>query len=327
MARGITKHIPEIDDVIVFDVPWVKNAGGAGFHEYEKIVKDIQGRSFDAAVVFTVYSQNPLPTAMLAYHAGIPKRLAYCRENPYDLLTDWLPDEEPYSNILHQVERDLRLVHSIGAYVKDDRLQLSFTPSEKVATFIENVVPDSSPWVILHPGVSEKKREYPHEYWTQLGRLLTESGYETIITGSTSESEMCSALAKQIGKHAHCAAGKFQMGEFIDLVSRAKLAISVNTATIHIAAAVETPVITLYALTNPQHSPWKATGKIFPFSVDSTLRSKNEVLSYVTDRYFAEHIDYPDPREIFDEVNAIIRGGKEEKIPKLLMHSDIVATS
>src|SRR5690606_29741612 len=72
-------------------------------------------QQFDACVVFTVYSQNPLPAAMIAYLAGIPLRLAYCRENPYGLLTDWFPDPEPLTTIHHQVERDVNLVARIGA--------------------------------------------------------------------------------------------------------------------------------------------------------------------------------------------------------------------
>ncbi len=59
--------------------------------------------SFDAAVIFTVYSQNPLPAAFLCYLAGIPLRLAHCRENPYQFLTDWVKDTEPEQNVRHEV--------------------------------------------------------------------------------------------------------------------------------------------------------------------------------------------------------------------------------
>mgnify|MGYP003350186482 CR=1 FL=1 len=63
-----------------------------------------------AAVIFTVYSQNPLPAALFATWAGIPLRLAYCRENPYALLTDWVPEPEPESFIRHEVQRQIDLV-------------------------------------------------------------------------------------------------------------------------------------------------------------------------------------------------------------------------
>lgn len=109
-AAGIAALMAEIDEVMVCDLPWVKNQSIADTAVFDETVQRIKAKQFDAAVVFTVYSQNPLPTVMLAYLAGIPRRLAYCRENPYQLLTHWVPDKEPYSEIKHQVQRDLDLV-------------------------------------------------------------------------------------------------------------------------------------------------------------------------------------------------------------------------
>ena len=103
MATAIAALMPEIDEVMVFDVPWVKTQEAANKEAVAQIVSRLAEKKFDAAVIFTVFSQNPLPSAMLAYLAGIPKVLAYCRENPYGLLSDWVPDEEPYALIRHQV--------------------------------------------------------------------------------------------------------------------------------------------------------------------------------------------------------------------------------
>ena len=55
----------------------------------------LSARRFDAAVIFTVYSQSPLPAALLLLQAGVPLRLAHCRENPYGLLTQWGREREP----------------------------------------------------------------------------------------------------------------------------------------------------------------------------------------------------------------------------------------
>lgn len=76
------------------------------------MIDTLRDQAFDAAVVFTVYSQNPLPTAMLLYQAGVPRIAGYCRENPYGLMTDWLPDPEPLSEIRHEVTRQLDLVRA-----------------------------------------------------------------------------------------------------------------------------------------------------------------------------------------------------------------------
>src|SRR5690606_34299670 len=89
----ITPHMDEIDDAIVCDLPWVKSDPSG--KPLTDLIAELKGRDFDGAVIFTVYSQNPLPAALLLCMAGIPRRLAYCRENPYGLLTHWIPDPEP----------------------------------------------------------------------------------------------------------------------------------------------------------------------------------------------------------------------------------------
>src|SRR5690606_22825058 len=93
----------------------VKQEGYLDPGQFSALVDQLKQYRFDGCVIFTVYSQNPLPAAMLAWMAGIPLRLAYCRENPYQLLSHWVPDDEPYSQIRHQVVRDLELVKHIGA--------------------------------------------------------------------------------------------------------------------------------------------------------------------------------------------------------------------
>src|SRR5262249_44831459 len=76
--------IPWGDEVIVYDAPWVKATPAERRASRNLAMIDrLRRRGFDAAIIFTVYSQNSLPSALLCYLAGIPRRLAHCRENPY----------------------------------------------------------------------------------------------------------------------------------------------------------------------------------------------------------------------------------------------------
>src|SRR5947209_8626024 len=104
----VARLVPEIDDVIVYDAPWMKSAAPreSSAPEYAMIERLREG-GFDAAAIFTVYSQNPVPAAFLCYMAGIPLRLAHCHENIYRLLTDRVPDPEPQKLIRHEVRRQL----------------------------------------------------------------------------------------------------------------------------------------------------------------------------------------------------------------------------
>ena len=259
MGKLVASFMDEIDETIVFDLPWVKTSEITDGGSIQYLVDALKLRRFDAAVIFTVYSQNPLPTAMLAYMAGIPRVLAYCRENPYGLLTHWVPDEEPHRFIRHQVRRDLDLVKAIGAVSSCERLCLKIRDVwPKVARKLERSgVKLDRPWLILHAGVSEAKRLYPLDLWVETGhKIIGELNYQIFLTGSASETQLTDYLQKKIGRGSYSIAGLLDMEELISLVQHSPLMISVNTGTVHIASAVGTPVVVLYAQTNPQHTPW-----------------------------------------------------------------------
>lgn len=306
MAAGISPFLPEIDEIIVFDLPWVKAKEAIASSEIFTLVEQLRQRQFDAVVIFTVFSQNPLPAAMISYMAGIPLRLAYCRENPYELLTNWHPDKEPYCFIQHQVSRDLNLVNSIGAVISDNHLHLTVTPG--AFNGVENKLRDSGidllkPWLIFHAGVSEKKREYPAELWVQAAKkLIVQKGCQIVFTGALSEESVCKQLASETGEKALSVAGLFNLGEFIALVKAAPLVVSVNTGTVHIAAAVNTPVIVLYARTNPQHTPWMVPNKVLEFDVEENSRSKNEVVQYLYKEYYTTPAPMPQANDIYRAV-------------------------
>jgi lipopolysaccharide heptosyltransferase II len=315
MAAGIAAYMHEIDDVMVCDLPWVKTNEASDPEVFNTVVARLKERHFDAAVIFTVYSQNPLPTVMLAYLAGIPLRLAYCRENPYQLLTDWVPDEEPYGLIKHQVNRDMNLVASIGATTQNDKLNLQLDDAVKGRVYHKlrhyGVNPDK-PWLVMHPGVSEPKREYPEASWIEVGEnIVATLGYQLLITGSSTERGLTERIQDGIGDGSFAMGGVFGLDEFMALVACAPVVISVNTGTVHIAAALSTPVVVLYALTNPQHTPWKVLYRILPFSVPVTAQSKNEVIRFVSNRLYTEFVDIPDETDVLNAVQELLHSRKE----------------
>jgi hypothetical protein len=88
--------VPEVDEVLVYDSPWMKATAPRADSRLDlEMIERLRAAAFDAAAIFTVYSQNSLPAASLCYLAGVPLRLAHCRENPYRLLTDWVRETEP----------------------------------------------------------------------------------------------------------------------------------------------------------------------------------------------------------------------------------------
>jgi ADP-heptose:LPS heptosyltransferase len=305
----ITPYLDCVDDVMIADLPWVGTAG-LDHDGLLKLTEEIRSRNFDAAIIFTVYSQSALPTAMVLYMAGIPLRVAYARENPYDLLTDWIPDNEPYDCILHQVQRDLNLAEHLGAGTSNDRLllQTQFPCEHLFYQKLYKLLPDppGSSYIVLHPGVSEVKREYPVSYWIEVGKMIVaEYNMPVLISGSAKEIALAETVTNGIGEQAICVAGVFAIGEFICLINHARGLVSVNTGTIHIAAATQTPTVVLYALTNPQHCPWKNEHEILPFSVPEHLKSRNAIISYVTSRHYSDVVPFPNPKLVLDALRRL----------------------
>src|SRR5690606_15711352 len=167
---------PDVDDVIVYDAPWVKateTRADAGLDR--RMIRRLAAGRFDAAVIFTVYSQNPLPAAMLCYLADIPRRLAHCRENPYQLLTDWIPEREPDRGVRHEVERQLDLVAAVGWRATDRRMRVAVpdAAATRVAERLAALGLDThTSWAVLHPGASAPSRRYPSERFGAVVRTL-----------------------------------------------------------------------------------------------------------------------------------------------------------
>ena len=70
-----------------------------------------------------------------------------------------------------------------------------------------------------------------------------------------------------MGVHSFSLAGELDLGELAALLAMAPLLIANNTGPVHVAAAVGTPVVDLYALTNPQHTPWGVPNRVLNHDV------------------------------------------------------------
>jgi lipopolysaccharide heptosyltransferase II len=262
---AVAPFIPEIDDTIEYAAPWVKSSDEHDGDVDLAIMRTLQERKFDAAVIFTTYSQSPLPAAMLCYLAGIPLRLAHCRENPYQLLTHWVRDMEPQEPVRHEVRRQLDLVATVQCRTNDERLSFHI-PMADIAWARRRLhrlgTDPAQPWVLLHPGASAPSRRYPPEHWSAAAReLAARVACPLVFTGGAHEAALVDQVRHGI-PDTHSLAGKLDLGKLAALISLAPVFIVNNTGPAHIAAAVGTPVVDLYALTNPQHTPWQVPSRV-----------------------------------------------------------------
>ena len=264
--------VPDIDEILVYDAPWLKATTPRPDSRPEyAMAAQLRAAAFDAAVIFTVYSQNPLPSAFLCYMADIPLRLAHCRENPYQLLTDWALDPEPDHLLRHEVRRQLDLVATVGCRTDDERLSLRVPEPARarVLTLLRELRLNLElPWAVVHPGATAPSRRYAWEYYAQVARrLAVDFGWEIVFTGSEEERDLVERIQVEMAAPSRALIGCLDLGELAALISLAPMLISNNTGPVHIAAAVGTPVVDLYALTNPQHTPWQVPNRVLSHDV------------------------------------------------------------
>lgn len=269
-------YLCDVDEVIAYDAPWHALLPSTSAHADLAMQRRLESGRFDAAVIFTVYSQSALPAAMLCYLAGIPRRLAHCRENPYGLLTDWVCETEPHGGVRHEVERQLALVAKIGATCTDTRMRFAVGARGRQALgarLAARGVPPNGPWFVIHPGASAPSRRYPPERFGEVAASLARSSaWPILLTGSAEEAPLIREVIAKAGPAArvrlHDLSGLLSIDELAALIESAAVLITNNSGPVHLASALATPVVDLYALTNPQHTPWQTEQRVLFHDVD-----------------------------------------------------------
>jgi lipopolysaccharide heptosyltransferase II len=268
--------LADVDDVIAYDAPWHGWTPGAAPSSDLAMQRTLAAGRYDAAVIFTVYSQSALPAAMLCYLAGIPRRLAHSRENPYALLTEWACETEPHSGVRHEVERQLALVAKIGATCVDTRMRFE-VPNGARESLTSHLrargIEPAGPWFVIHPGASAPSRRYPPERFGDVAtHLARETSWPILLTGAAEEKplvrEVIARAAPAARARLHDLSGELSIGELAALLESTTVLVTNNSGPVHLASALATPVVDVYALTNPQHTPWQTEQRVLFHDVE-----------------------------------------------------------
>ncbi|HEU4326479.1 MAG TPA: glycosyltransferase family 9 protein [Roseiflexaceae bacterium] len=278
---------PDLDDVLVYQSPqmdpWARLPHDSA--REQQAIALLRERRFDAAVIFTSFRQCPLVPAYLCYLADIPLRAAASIEGPGSLLTTRHKHPE---HMMHEVERGLDLVGALGMTTDETDLVLR-VPADLRLTIADIRLDErraakrregagawrgGGPLVVLHPGCSMPARTYPWEQFAQVADLLVEQlGARVALTGGPDERELTARVRGQMRQPALDLAGKLSFPELCALIEAADLTITNNTGPMHIAAALKTPVVALFALTNPpeQWGPWRVPHRLLFHEVPCRL--------------------------------------------------------
>jgi ADP-heptose:LPS heptosyltransferase len=165
----------------------------------------------------------------------------------------------------HEVQRQLDLVRHVGFATTWTQLSFRVPWRDQVAAdalLKHNDLDAKTPWLVIHPGATAPSRRYPPELFAAVADELHCEGHQVVFTGAASEADLIEEVRASMTSPSISLAGQITLGQLGGLLTRAPLLIANNTGPVHMAAAVGTPVVDIYALTNPQHTPWKVPNRV-----------------------------------------------------------------
>lgn len=259
--------LPWVDEVMTLRPVWQDASGTMPLDPVRELnlAKNLRDRHFDAAIIFTSFSQSPYPPAYICYLAGIPIRLGQSKEFAGSILSHWtksLPDQA------HQADRSLFLLESVGLTAIKRHLELRIPDEiqENSDRLLQRIgLGPDRPFIVLAPGASCAARRYdPARYARVARRLVDTLGWKVIVVGSDREVELCQPILESDSQGFIISlVGQTSIPELAAIIKRASLVIANDSGPMHIADAFLRPMVILFSGTEyesqwkPQNAPTK----------------------------------------------------------------------
>jgi ADP-heptose:LPS heptosyltransferase len=248
--RGIDamRLLPGIDDIVSWTASWIDPEPEPVSPRLTTwLVEQVARRQVDEAVIFTSFHQSPLPLALLLRLAGVRKISAISE----DFAGSLLDVRHHVKSGAPEAERALSLAAAAGFPLpEDDDGRLAVRSDLPDVT---DIVAAQRPYIVVHPGASATARAWPAEHCAALVAMLSAQGWLAVVTGSENERALTGFVAGADGLDL---GGRVSFAELAQVIRGAGVIVVGNTGPAHLAAAVGTPVVSLFAPTVPA-SAWR----------------------------------------------------------------------
>jgi ADP-heptose:LPS heptosyltransferase len=250
-GSGAAHLLPYVRHSREWNCPWIGNpapeATPRHLRRLERLVTDIAP---DEAVILTSFHQSALPLALELRLSGVPRITALSEDYPGSLLDVRVTTRElPWS--AHEVDRALGIAAAAGFSLPADDDGLPALVPQSPSGFRPR-----GTYVVVHPGADAPARTWPAENAAQLVDLLTAAGLEVLVTGGPDERALTARVA---GSRGTDLGGLTALPELVDVLAGASVAVAGNTGPAHLAAAVRTPVVSLFSPVVPAEV-WQPRG-------------------------------------------------------------------
>ena len=241
-----------VDEVIEIEFPGFERSSDqrgktAPYRLLKHQIQQLRGLRVDDAVVLR---DDAWWAAWLAY--GSVGGRVITSDDPR--LAPFGSERAATSRHIHRTDIVLELVRSYLGERVDDALPLDWDMSPRLrAAFIDKESSTYSPAnehrIIFHPGSGAAVKAWPLQNWRAVAKRL--DSWEIILTGTSSERELCEAIAEDL-PHVSTVAGDTTLSELAGLLQISSLATGTDNGPMHLAGAVKTPTVRIFGPSNPR---------------------------------------------------------------------------
>lgn len=244
-GASAARMLPGVHRVLVWDCPWIGNPPPAAtaqrMAELQALVEEC---SPNEAVILTSFHQSPLPLALQLRLARVPRIIGASVDYAGSLLDVRLRPGEDFAEDQPEPLRALAIAEAAGfprPRKEDDRPSVVVTAD--IGSLIGPLV-GTAPYIAVHPGASVPSRRWPAERYRDVVRMLVSLGWAVVVTGNDDEQDLTAHVA---GDHGVDLGGRTDVEHLAGVLRSASALIAGNTGPAHLAAAVGTPVVSLYS--------------------------------------------------------------------------------
>jgi heptosyltransferase-2 len=244
-TSGLFSNHPAVSEILIFD----KNGKDRGFSGLRRVERLIGEHQYEAALV----PHRSIRSALLPWLGRIPTRIGFDRSAGWFLLTQTVR----YEQSLHEVDRNLSLLKPLGMNVYGKILPDLYPSEEDIqavdAFLMQSNLKDQSSLIGIAPGSVWNTKRWLKERYSELTRRLVEMGFGVILVGGEQDRELCQDMRSgAASRRVEVAAGRLSLLQSAELIRRCKAFVSNDSAPLHLATAMRTPVVAIFGSTIPE---------------------------------------------------------------------------
>ncbi len=240
------------------DVEFIIFDKSAGISAYRELKRQMRGRHFEVLL----HMQMSLRASLASLLIPARIRLGFDRQRANDLQWLFTNHKIPHRDRQHVVDSFFGFIETLG--VRDRQLEWNIPVSEQDRQTAQTMLPNR-PCAVISPCSSQAYRNWSIDRYASIADYLNEThGLDVVLTGGPSaiEREYANGICRQARHRPIDLVGKTSLPQLLVILEQARLVISPDSGPAHMATAVHTPVVGLYATTNPDRAgpylslPW-----------------------------------------------------------------------